>query len=151
VSGLAEHVASYLVLRRALGYQLVAHERLLADFAGYLEERDQPRITVDAALEWATGPADASPGLIALRLSVVRRFAGYVAVFDPDTEIPPKNLRSADTARSVPYVFSPQEVQALMAAARGLRPPLRAASFHTLIGFDGRDRAAHRGGRAPGP
>lgn len=37
--------------------------------------------------------------------------------------------------RPAPYLYREQEILALMAAARRLRPPLRAATFETLIGL----------------
>lgn len=135
VTPLAGHVAAYLQIRRALGYQLVDHERLLIDFAARLEAAGQDRITVDAALAWATGPRPGSRRQAARRLSVVRRFAGYVAVFDPATEVPPTSLLPDDTTRTPPYIYTPGQVTALMAAAARLSPPLHAASYATLIGL----------------
>lgn len=88
VTPLANHVAAYLQIRRALGYRLVDHERLLTDFVARLEAAGQDRISVDAALAWATGPRPVSRQQAARRLSVVRRFAGYVAVFDSATGSP---------------------------------------------------------------
>jgi hypothetical protein len=106
VSRLAEQVAAYLRIRRALGYQLLEHERLLTDFAGYLDRVGHDHITVDAALAWATAPARVSRREAARRLSVVRRFASYVAVFDPSTEVPPTNLLADGTTRTPPYIFT---------------------------------------------
>jgi site-specific recombinase XerD len=37
--------------------------------------------------------------------------------------------------RIPPYLYSPEEVAALMSAADGLTPPLRAATWRTLIGL----------------
>ncbi len=135
MTALTDHVAAYLAIRRALGYQLVSDERLLIQFAGYLDARGDTRLTVDAALAWATSPPAASPGLSARRLSTVRRFALYLAAFEPGTQIPPTGLLSGHTSRSVPYIFTLTEVRALMNAARQLPAPLLAASFATLIGL----------------
>lgn len=137
MSRLAEQVTAYLRMRRALGYQLLRHERLLTDFAAYLDRRGEDRITVDAALAWATAPPRVSRRDAARRLSVVRRFAGYVAVFDPATEVPRTALLGDGTTRTPPYIFTADEVRALMAAARRLSPPLAAASYATLIGLLG--------------
>lgn len=135
MSPLAGQVIAYLRMRRALGYRLVEHQRLLTDFVAALEAAGLDRITVDAALAWATAPPGVSRSQAARRLSVVRRFAGYVAVFDPTTEIPPRSLLPDGTHRTPPYIYTPAEITALMAATARLSPPLHAASYATLIGL----------------
>lgn len=132
---LAGAVGDYLALRRALGYRLVADERLLHDFSDYLKTRGQATVTAAAALSWATGPTEASPTQIGRRLSTVRRFAVYLAAFDPDTELPPDGGFPHLAPRRPPYIFDPGEVTALMGAAGRLRPALRAATLTTLIGL----------------
>jgi integrase len=67
----------------------------------------------------------------------VRLFARYLATFDPDTEIPSKDLLPATRHRLAPYIYSPDEIAVLMDATRALRPPSRAATFETLIGLLG--------------
>jgi integrase len=69
------------------------------------------------------------------RLGVVRGFARYLSTIDPATEIPPGDLLPAALPRVAPYLYSPGEIQALMAAARALSPRLRAATFETVIGL----------------
>lgn len=56
---------------------------------------------------------------------------------DAAHEIPPTNLVAGGTYRTPPYLYSADEITALMAAARRMRPPLRAAGFETLIGLMG--------------
>jgi integrase len=69
------------------------------------------------------------------RLTVVRGFAAYLATVEQDTEVPPKGLLASRASRTTPYLFSPAEITALMAAARRLSSPLRAATFEALIGL----------------
>jgi integrase/recombinase XerD len=52
----------YLALRRSLGRKMQGDGRMLLDFAGRLDSAGQPRITVTAALEWATESKTATPG-----------------------------------------------------------------------------------------
>jgi hypothetical protein len=47
---LAGHLDDYLALRRALGCKLVRAERDLRQFLGYLGERQQDAVTVEAAV-----------------------------------------------------------------------------------------------------
>jgi len=134
VSDLSEHVENYLATRRALGYRLEDDGRLLPDFVSYLHRQGTERVTVDAALAWAT-QTDTSTQRTANRLAAVRHFASYLQVFEPDTQIPPIDLLPKVATRTAPYLYSPGEIAALMGAAAGLNPPLWAASFTTLIGL----------------
>ena len=84
MSPLSGQLETYLAMRRALGYQLHEHERLLAELLVAVERRGESRITVDAVLDWATGGGKVSRGQAARRLSVARRFATYLAAFDRD-------------------------------------------------------------------
>ncbi|MGH3623263.1 MAG: tyrosine-type recombinase/integrase [Sciscionella sp.] len=135
MSALARSAQDYLAMRRGVGYALRQEGRMLAGFVGYLADRDIAHVTIEAALGWATAPANASPIWWAKRFAVVRGFAAYLATLDEDTEVPPKGLLPSRTSRTTPYLFCPAEITRLMAAARGLRSPLRAATFEALIGL----------------
>lgn len=125
----------YLRIRRQLGYQLKLDGQLLGDFVGFLGRAGATRITTELALEWATLPADARPHRWRQRLGIVRAFARYLATIDPSSEVPSTDLLPARQVRVAPHVYSDAETVALMGAARALRPPLRAATFQTLIGL----------------
>jgi len=66
---------------------------------------------------------------------IVRGFARYVATLDPVSEVPSIDLLPAHRPRVAPYIYSPAQITALMEAAGQLTPPLRAASYRTLIGL----------------
>lgn len=134
MSRLAELTKDYLSTRRALGYELKGQERILANFVRYLDERGITAITVESALDFATQPADAAPIWWRHRLSAVRGLATYVKLIDPTTEVPPPRLLGGGTPRAVPYLYSHDEVGALMSAASRLQPALRALTYETLIG-----------------
>ena len=53
----------------------------------------------------------------------------------PTPRSPRRVCCPAGASRTTPYLFSPTEITALIAAARALAHPLRAASFETLIGL----------------
>ncbi|MGH9153748.1 MAG: tyrosine-type recombinase/integrase [Acidimicrobiales bacterium] len=133
MSALEERLAGYLALRRALGYRLVQHGHQLERFVTFLDDRGAETVTVAAALAWAS--SEASIGQTARRLSMVRRFAAYLAAFDERTEIPPADLLRPGRARTTPYLYTPEETAALIASARRLRPPLRGATMATAIGL----------------
>jgi integrase/recombinase XerD len=135
MSTLAEHVQNYLRLRRALGFKLVGEGMLLAEFVACAEQAGQSTITTEFALEWARRPHKGSRNYLSRRLRAVRSFARYLQALDPACEIPPLELLPASKYRPAPYLYRDEEIVALMTAAGALRPPLRAATFRTLIGL----------------
>jgi integrase/recombinase XerD len=74
---LKEAIQDYLALRRSLGFKLKKHSRFLEEFALFLEQAGELRITVRLALQWATQPQQIQQSEWAARLSVVRGFARY--------------------------------------------------------------------------
>jgi integrase/recombinase XerD len=125
----------YVMLRRALGFKLERADRLLNDFIDLLEAKGASTVTTDLAVEWATGPRQASAWWWQRRLTVVRGFARHLQAFDPTTEVPPTGLIDAVRPRATPYLFSDADIAAVMAAATRLRPPLRAATYRTVVGL----------------
>lgn len=128
-------VDSYLALRRGLGFKLVDAGSLLPDFVAYLHQNGAGHISTELVLAWATRPVDAGPVWWRQRLGIVRGFAEYLAYIDPETEVPPRDLLPARQQRVAPYLYSAADIAALMAAARSLNPPLRAATYETFIGL----------------
>jgi len=135
MSGLRAELANYLAVRRALGFKLRRASLLLADFVGYLEANGTDTITTENAFAWASLPVNASSDWWGYRLSVVRAFARHLHAIDPVHDVPPTGLLPAKTHRATPYLYSDANIAALMAAARQLRSPLRAATFETLVGL----------------
>ncbi len=135
MTGLQEHLADYLAMRRALGYKLTHHARLLDSFISYLDDHDTPWVSVELAVAWATLPVEADPVWWAQRLGAVRSFATHLRSLDARTEVPPKDLLAHRARRVAPHVYSHGEIEALMAAARCIHSPFKAATFETLIGL----------------
>jgi integrase/recombinase XerD len=66
---------------------------------------------------------------------VVRILARHLQPMDPATEVPAGDVLDRRQWRIPPYLYSPQEVTALMSAARTPRPVFRAVTWRTLIGL----------------
>ncbi|MHA3724817.1 tyrosine-type recombinase/integrase [Leucobacter sp. HY1910] len=130
-------MAEYLATRRALGFKLEHTERFLRQFVAHLDQAGFVTISVDVTVAWACTPADADPYWWASRLAAVRGFARWWSVFDPATEIPgPEILPLSQLSRRAdPYPYSDDDIAALMAAARNIPSPLRAATYETLVGL----------------
>ena len=131
---LRSDLEDYLRLRRALGFKLESAGRLLGQFVDYLQTRGVDTITTDDALVWASLPAAACPHWRAIRVSAVRGFAAYLHGIDASVVVPPAGLVRSGPCRATPYLYSAAEIVSLLNATTELRPPLRAATYHTVIG-----------------
>ena len=128
----------YLACRRSLGYQLRRQGQMLLDFARYVDGLGyRGPITTGLVLQWATLPQNASPAYLAQRVSVVRCFAKHRSAFDPHTQVPPSGTLGRSRHRVQPYVFSQEEIVALIREARHFSPKhgLRPRTYATLFGL----------------
>lgn len=122
--------------RRARGYVLADEDWLLSSFLDGLAERGQSRITVAAALSFATEHPHATPCWRARKLRAVRGLAAHVHAIDPAAaELIPPGLIASKTPRRIPYLYSEQQIVALMDRALTLTPTMLGASLRTLIGL----------------
>jgi integrase len=136
MSPLHDRLADYLRIRRALGYKLERAEKLLLQYLEYLEALGAEQITIENAVVWATLPAVGKDGhWWAFRLSVLRGFAKYLHALDERHQVPPADLLPNRVHRASPYLYSQQEILALMDATSALHGELRQATYRTLIGL----------------
>jgi integrase/recombinase XerD len=136
MSELRAAAESYLAMRRTLGFKLTTQGRALMRFVDYCEAHHVDHITADLALAWAIDtPRSSDEVYWSRRLMVVRIFARHLQTLDPATEIPPPDVLPHHKRRITPYLYSPEEIAALLEAADTLAPPLRAATWRTLIGL----------------
>lgn len=131
VSPLAAAMTDYLAVRRALGYKLEATGRVLARFVAHLDGLGVETVTIRLAVDWSTQTSRGA----ARRLQAIRGFARYLQALDPAHEVPSVGLVPSRHSRAVPHLYSAADIAALMAAARGLEPPMRAATTETIIGL----------------
>ena len=119
MSTLRAAAEQYLAMRRTLGFKLDTQGRQLMSFIGYCEARGAERITTEFALAWAMQTSRGSRDEVywSRRLMVVRIFARHLAALDPATEVPPEDMLPHHYRRIAPYLYSPAEMTALMAAA----------------------------------
>jgi integrase len=129
-----QRVADYLTVRRSLGYKRERPEKLLGQFTGYLEQAGAVTVTTEHALAWAVLPGG-DPSWHAYRLAAVRGFAVWLRTIDPDAEIPSAQLIPSRKLRATPYLYTRDEIAALIEAASSLRFPLRTATYQTLVGL----------------
>jgi integrase/recombinase XerD len=130
-------IEDYIALRRSLGFKLHGMATSLGKFASFLEQKEAPYITTALALEWAMQTVDHSPSHWAQRLGFVRVFARHWSATDPRTEIPPAGLLPFRARRARPYLYTEQEIQRLLTAAKSLSSSsgLRPWTYHCLFGL----------------
>lgn len=134
---LADRVEAYIALRRSLGYSLKNQAAILHALVRYIEREalDGPltrAMTLDFVLSW-NGTANGR----AVRYGVVRRFATYLAIYDPRTEaLDPKALPRI-RAIPPPRILSDEELGLLMSACRRVSPdyPGRALVLAPVVGL----------------
>jgi integrase len=135
MTGLRGQVRDYLALRRAMGFKMEKYGPLLDSLAVHLEDAGLGTVTVQAAVEWAMLPQDVHPHRWKQRLDTARGFARYLAASDPAAEVPPAGLLDARPNRHQPYIFTRQEITALIAVAGQHRWHLPAVTYPALFGL----------------
>jgi len=135
MSALNEALGDYLGLRRALGHKLAEHERQLTRFVARLDAAGASFATMADALAFVLDPdLDPASTVPGKRLMAVRGFTRYLSAIDPRTEVPPAGLVSYRPSGRIPYLFSDQDVAAVVRAARASTPfPFRAETLASLI------------------
>ena len=136
VSALSVAARDYLRLRNSLGHVLAEHHRELPRFVAVLDAAGLPTVTVVAALSWAQEPGvDSGSSVPSRRMTIARGFARYLAGIDIHTEVPPPGLIAAPQRWRPPFIYSPDDIAMLLTHARGLRQPMPAATYETLVGL----------------
>lgn len=128
----------YLEYRKQLGYELKTVAQLLLRFANYADQAGHKgAVTTELAVRWAALAESASGAHRAYRLTVVRGFATYRALFDPETEIPPCNIFGPPYRRRSPYIYSPTEIAEILQVSACLPPAgkLRSHTYSTFFGL----------------
>jgi integrase len=94
-------------------------------------------LTREIALSWARLPDGAARLYQARRLEVVRALACYLQAREPGTEVPPRDLLGPAHVRQPAFIYSTENITALIQAARALDPAegLRPATYATLVGM----------------
>lgn len=128
-------VERYITLHHATGYRFRGPSILLRGFARYAGARGDQVVRAATALEWAAqGP---TAGTRHGRLEMVRRFARLMRAEDSRHEVPPSGAFGPRSPRRTPYIFSSEELRALLEAAGrlGRGDSLRPKTYVTLFGL----------------
>lgn len=134
---LQKDLRHYIDVRRALGYKLRKHEPRLTEFVAFLEAKGSDHITIKLALAWATESSKGHKHSCFERLSFIRSFAKHMSSMDARTEILPTGTARRPEIALRPYIYTCEEIERLMEAARNLFSPrgLRCHTYYHLVGL----------------
>jgi integrase len=140
-ANLDQQIDAYLAIREAVGLTNGRHHHLLHDFLDYAQSEGEATnvpLCAATAVAWASDHAPATCGVRgrADRLMVVRGFLSFLATIIPGTQVPPPRI-VASSIRRPPYVFSDDEMAALISAAGrpNQRNPFRPVVLSMLLGL----------------
>lgn len=137
-SPLGSKMHSFLEIRRALGRQADTDQKTLRYIDRFLKDVLQPGqpITREIIHQWLKTIEPLSAVTRINRISTFRKFCCYLSHFDRRTHLIPRGL-SPKRTHSVPYIFTDQQIGAVLAAAERLRPrgSLRPFLISTLTGL----------------
>ncbi len=135
MTALHDALEDYVALRRSMGFKLRRAEKLLGQFVDHCDAAGVEIVTMDRVLHWATLPEGASRNWVCYRLGAVRGFSRHLALVDGRHEVVPTSLVPHRPTRATPFLYSEDQVTALMAAAASFRSPIRRVSFATIVGL----------------
>lgn len=137
MSTLTQHLDDYLVVRRSLGYDLSHSARVLRRFTAFADREGMDHITVDLFLRWKAAYGNADNNTWSSRLGMVRVFARWLQAHDSKTEVPPAGLIVGKLRRARPYIYSAEDIVAIVSRAAALRSryELRGWTCSTLYGL----------------
>ena len=137
-SPLAPRLQAFWESHYARSRRGISSQKILLYLDRFLMGELQPGQTISRQVveRWNDSMAHLSPNTRINRLCVLRRFCRYLHYFDPDTCLIHSSFTPRRTRRA-PHIYSRQEVQRIMAAARQLGPPgsLRPVVVTNLIGL----------------
>ena len=133
-------VERYLAERRRLGFELRHCGYSLRSFARHVQRSShRGPLTLEVMTQWAAQGRSSMPATLHLpqRMRHLRPFARWLLQFEPNTEVPDEAVCGHRPVRGTPHIYSEQEVDELLAAARRLGPPtsIRGVLYETLFGL----------------
>lgn len=111
-------VETYLAVRRAVGFTLSNTEYLLRSFAYFATDLKETHIRTATAIDWASQAKSVAQRHT--RHQTICRFAQYLRIEDSRHELPPANHFGYRKSRRVPHIYSRDEIEGLVLAAKRL-------------------------------
>jgi site-specific recombinase XerD len=139
-SFLANSIRRLIDLRRLSGTDYHSQALLLAAFDRFVAAQaleDEPHVSRQLLEVYQQSLSALAPRTRANRMCVVRQLCRYLAARDPRVSVPEPVRAIPSPGAHIPYLYSHEEIQALLAAATALPPPgsLRPHTIATVLGL----------------
>jgi len=138
-SCLASQIERFIQLRRLSGTDYKSQTELLGYFDRFLLEQgiQEPRMTRQICDRYESSLAGLASGTRKNRFCVVRQLCKYLARTDALSYIPEWSSSSSSRQTRGPYIFTHNQVRALLTAASRLPPAgsSRPDTIHTVLGL----------------
>lgn len=132
---LTADIERYVSLRQALGFKLRDVARHLRAYARFAEVRGDAYVRSSTAVDWAAQAP--SPSARHIRLRDVVGLARFLHAEDPAHEVPPSAVFHSPKRRTLPHIYTPDQLAQIVAAAGRLHETytLRRRTYATLFGL----------------
>ena len=138
-SCLAAQIGNFINLRRLSGTDYHSQAQLLGYFDRFLVEQgiQQPRVTREICDRYQNSLSALAPRTQGNRFGVVRQLCQYVTRTDSLSYVPEPLPSPSSRQAHRPYIFTHEQMGALLTAASRLPPPgsLRPHTVRTLLGL----------------
>lgn len=134
----ASRLEEYLAFRRTLGVRSETMTDILRRFDRYVTKVGHTGpLSLLLVTDFVCADGRLSASTKGLNYQMLRHFADYLCVHEPQTERLPASLFRRPRTAPAPYIFSEDEIARLVAAARKVssRNPLRGQTLHAIIGL----------------
>jgi integrase len=127
VSALAPHLLQFIAEKRTLGCRPSSHAQLVVAFDRFLAAHEVPSPDLARPLveAWMQKRPYESPRTQAARVSFARQVGLFLVRRGFRPYVPDPRLGPKERSSFVPYIFTPEEISRLLAAADAIRPHLR--------------------------
>ncbi|MFO7697478.1 MAG: tyrosine-type recombinase/integrase [Anaerolineae bacterium] len=133
----ASPLKEYIAFRRTLGVRSSTIPDMLYHFDRYVVETGHTGpLTLSLVTDFVCRNG-CSATTKAQRYQILRVFADYFCVYEPRTERIPASLFQRPRSHPAPYIFTPDELSRLVAAAQNVsrRIPMRGQTLRAIIGL----------------
>ncbi|MDE0227591.1 MAG: tyrosine-type recombinase/integrase [Spirochaetaceae bacterium] len=136
-SALGPTIAAYVGLKQALGWEFRKETAILAHLDGFLVAQRAQTLTATGFAAWALTFAHLTPRVRRERMRIVRNLCLYHQRTERHCFVPDTRGFPAPSAPRQPFIFSPEQIAALLRAAATLgstvASPLRAEVYRLAI------------------
>ena len=134
-SGLASQIQSFIDEKRALGCKYEKEAKTFYEFDRFLIEQGitEPHLPQDVVEKWVGKRQNEKRKNQRWRLNFTKRFVIYLRLHQYDAYYPDFKISSRDDQSFVPYIFTNNEIAALMNYFDNMKPSRQYPNGHVVI------------------